>query len=312
MESFLTFWIHGWMPVQLLAVLVFTFLIFVITNHYLKGIGKGVSPFWQAVLVWLIAFWIFKYLIFPPLPSSILIQYMALVTIVIFLLISTTEASWKAFKRPITAVLVAETPKHKIVRAVFFMAVPVLISIATYHLTSDIAVQKQEEPIELRVYHSAPPQSIIVHGQPFILQTEQNPFRVDDQGNYTETIQQQYINGNPWDPNPPLFLQYVREGGEIFFRNCHFCHGANLDARGMFAFAFNPIPVNLTDPGAIAQLQESYVFWRVAKGGPGLSRDAFPWASAMPPWEQHLTTEEIWKVILFEYWHTGYDPNTWD
>ena len=27
----------------------------------------------------------------------------------------------------------------------------------------------------------------------------------------------------------------------------------------------------------------------------------------MPPWEQHLTTDEIWKVILFE-WHTGYYP----
>jgi hypothetical protein len=54
------------------------------------------------------------------------------------------------------------------------------------------------------------------------------------------------------------------------------------------------------------------VFWRVSKGGIGLPREAFPWASVMPPWEQHLTTDEIWKVILFEYWHTGYYPRTWD
>ncbi|HHZ83629.1 MAG TPA: cytochrome c, partial [Nitrospirales bacterium] len=73
----------------------------------------------------------------------------------------------------------------------------------------------------------------------------------------------------------------------------------------------NPIPANFTDPGTLAQLQETFVFWRVAKGGPGLPREGFPWASAMPPWEQHLTTEEIWKVILFEYWHTKYPPRTW-
>jgi hypothetical protein len=32
----------------------------------------------------------------------------------------------------------------------------------------------------------------------------------------------------------------------------------------------------------------------------------------MPPREQHLTVDEIWKVILFENWHTGYYPRTRD
>ena len=104
----------------------------------------------------------------------------------------------------------------------------------------------------------------------------------------------------------------MREGGEIFFQNCHFCHGDNLNGRGLWAFAFNPIPANFTDAGTIAQLQETFVFWRVAKGGIGLPGEGFPWASVMPPWEQHLTVDEIWKVIMFEYWHTGYYPRTWD
>jgi len=108
------------------------------------------------------------------------------------------------------------------------------------------------------------------------------------------------------------YLKNVREGGEIFFQNCHFCHGDNLNGRGLHAFAFNPIPANFTDPGTIAQLQETFIFWRVSKGGIGLPREGFPWASVMPPWEQHLTTDEIWKVVLFEYWHTGYYPRTWD
>jgi hypothetical protein len=107
-------------------------------------------------------------------------------------------------------------------------------------------------------------------------------------------------------------MKNVRDGGAIFFQNCHFCHGDNLNGRGMFAFAFVPIPANFSDPGTIAQLQETFVFWRISKGGPGLPREGAPWASAMPPWEEHLTTDEIWKVNMFEYWHTEFFPRTWD
>ncbi len=169
-----------------------------------------------------------------------------------------------------------------------------------------------DEPIELRTVHPAPPASTKVHGKTFVLQTASSPYRVDDEGKYSDVVQKKYADGNPWDEKAPPYLQYVREGGQIFFQNCHFCHGDNLNGRGMFAFAFNPIPANFTDAGTIAQLQETFVFWRVSKGGIGLPREGFPWASVMPPWEQHLTTDEIWKVILFEYWHTGYYPRTWD
>src|SRR2546428_429525 len=175
-----------------------------------------------------------------------------------------------------------------------------------------IKVNKLAQPTELRTVHPAPPASTKVHGKTFVLQTASNPYRVDDSGKYSDKVQNDYKDGNPWDEKAPQFLQYVREGGQIFFQNCHFCHGDNLNGRGMFAFAFNPIPANFTDAGTIAQLQETFVFWRVSKGGIGLPREGFPWASVMPPWEQHLTIDEIWKVILFEYWHTGYYPRTWD
>jgi hypothetical protein len=156
-----------------------------------------------------------------------------------------------------------------------------------------------------------------------VLQTSQNPYRVNPEGKYDQEYTNANIveqgmgrlmkpNANPWDEKSTGYLKYVREGGEIFFQNCHFCHGDNLNGRGLHAFAFNPIPANFTDPGTIAQLQETFIFWRVAKGGIGLPNEGFPWASVMPPWEQHLTVDEIWKVILFEYWHTGYYPRTWD
>ena len=155
------------------------------------------------------------------------------------------------------------------------------------------------------------------------MQTTQNPYRVNPEGKYDQEYSNANIveqgmgrlmkpNANPWDKDAQGYLKYVREGGEIFYQNCHFCHGDNLNGRGLHAFAFNPIPANFTDPGTIAQLQETFIFWRVSKGGIGLPNEGFPWASVMPPWEQHLTVDEIWKVVLFEYWHTGYYPRTWD
>jgi hypothetical protein len=234
------------MPIQFILFLVLTMAGFVIGNYFLRKAGKPVPMFAQAILVWFAAYSIFKFVMYPPIPVSLLYTFMGLITIVLFIFVSSTEASWTEFKRPIVNTLMAETPVYKSIRTVSLVALPALIGYTTY---ANLA---------------------------------------------------------------PKFLQYAREGGAIFFQNCHFCHGDNLNGRGMFAFAFNPIPANFADPGTIAQLQETFVFWRVSKGGPGLPREGFPWASAMPPWEQHLTTDEIWKVIMFEYWHTNFYPRTWD
>ena len=80
----------------------------------------------------------------------------------------------------------------------------------------------------------------------------------------------------------------------------------------MFANAFNPTPADFRDPGTIAMLQESFVFWRVSKGGQGLPAVSAPWSSAMPAWEEMLTEEEIWQVILFMYEATDQVPRTWE
>jgi mono/diheme cytochrome c family protein len=50
------------------------------------------------------------------------------------------------------------------------------------------------------------------------------------------------------------------------------------------------------------------VFWRIAKGGVGLPNEGAPWNSAMPAWEDYLTEEEIWSVIIFLYEQTGWHP----
>jgi len=77
---------------------------------------------------------------------------------------------------------------------------------------------------------------------------------------------------------------------------------------GIFAHGLDPIPANFQDATTIAMLQEGYLFWRIAKGGPGLPDESTPWLSAMPAWELFLTEDEIWDVILFLYDYTGHRP----
>ena len=58
-------------------------------------------------------------------------------------------------------------------------------------------------------------------------------------------------------------------------------------------------------------LQESFVFWRVSKGGPGMPGSGHPWNTAMPAWEKMLTEDELWKAILWIYDYTDQSPRTW-
>ena len=111
--------------------------------------------------------------------------------------------------------------------------------------------------------------------------------------------------------DPEQFKELVKEGGAIYIKNCQFCHGDKLDGQGPYAPALNPLPLNFQDVGTIAQLQESYLFWRIATGGPGLPKEATPWISSMPIWQDFLTEDEIWKVILFLYDYTGQSPRSW-
>lgn len=311
--------VEGYMPMQVLAELAFCVAVFTCLSYLLAKSGLAMPRFWQGVLFWTFIVLYLKFRIYPPIPFSVRALYGTVALVAVFLWMSASEEDWRKFRQPILNVLDAQTPTHRWLRTFYLIAIP----IGLWGFAYNSFLPSLDEPIELRTVHPAPPASTKVHGKTFVLQTSSNPYRVNSEGKYDQEYSNAQIteqsmgrlmkpDANPWDPKAEGYLKYVREGGEIFFQNCHFCHGDNLNGRGLHAFAFNPIPANFTDPGTIAQLQETFIFWRVAKGGIGLPREAFPWASVMPPWEQHLTTDEIWKVVLFEYWHTGYYPRTWD
>lgn len=252
----------------------------------------------NGLAVWLLGLYFYTAILYPPIPWTLLITYMMLWTIGTFLYISQDPETFAEFRKPIVKTIVGD---YKIARIVVFIAMPILVAAATYKsLEPSFA-----EPVELRTVHPAPPATTKVHGKSYTLEGLQNPFRTDEQDNYKDSF--------PFlDADKQEYMKAVTEGGTIFFQNCHYCHGDQLNGQGMFSHVFNPTPANFVDPGTIAMLRESFLFWRVAKGGPGLPNESTPWSSAMPPWEEHLKTDEIWKVILFEYWYTGWHPRTFD
>ena len=253
---------------------------------------------WVAGVVWFTGFYFYEFVLRPHVPWTLQITYMMLWTIGTFLFVSQDAQTFKNFRAPFVKVVIGE---YKFTRILVFSLMPLLVGFATYKSL----IPKFAEPVELRTVHPAPPNSTKVHGKTYALEEVQNPFRIDEQDNYKDSF--------PFlDADKQEYMKYVTEGGTVFFQNCHYCHGDQLNGLGMFSHVFNPTPANFVDPGTIAMLQESFLFWRVSKGGPGLPNESTPWSSAMPPWEEHLTTDQIWKVILFEYWYTGWHPRTFE
>jgi mono/diheme cytochrome c family protein len=242
------------------------------------------SRFVQAVLVLVIAFVILRVGIQPPAPWSVLTLYMSIILLAVLVFVSADSDSWREFVRPIRSTLV--NPDRRYLRLGLLIALPLLLGYYAYTQ----AAAKPQAPPELRAVHPAPPSSIQFRGKEIQVTGLDNPLRKDQAS----------------------FKKHAVAGGDIYIRNCVYCHGDNLDGKGHFAFGFDPPPANFQDPGTIAMLQEAYLFWRIAKGGPGLPKESTPWNSVMPAWEDRLTEEQIWQVIMYLYDATGQQPRRWE
>lgn len=249
-------------------------------------------PFWQAVALLVGSYLLFEFgieylprLFFAksaPIPNSILVQFMLTALVGILIFVSDSEERWKLFKQPIHATLVDADKKW--IRVALMVLAPLTVGFVTYQrVRPSLGAGAQ-----LRSIHPAPPGTITFRGKTITLAGLENPLR--SQGD---------------------LAAHVAEGRRVYYQNCVFCHGDRFDGQGDYAHAFNPAPLSFADNGTIAQLTESYVFWRIAKGGRGLPREGTPWNSAMPAWEDFLTEDEIWAVVIFLYEHTGWHPRTW-
>jgi mono/diheme cytochrome c family protein len=231
---------------------------------------------------------VFARILGQPIPASLMTMYMFFVIVGTFMVFTFTEEGAAELVAPIKALV--EDPSKKLARNVVFAIVPLVAAGFTFYQ----ATPRFEAPLELRAIHPAPPDSVQLYGKRFDLLTLENPYRRYEK------------------EDPEQFRELVAEGATVYVENCHFCHGDKLDGQGPYAQGLNPAPLNFQDIGTIAQLQEGFVFWRIATGGPGLPDEAAPWISAMPVWQDFLTEDEIWKVILFLYDYTGHRPRSWE
>ena len=242
------------------------------------------SRFFQAVAILVLAIVVLRFGIRPPAPWSVLTLYMSIVLLAVLVFVSSDSDSWREFVRPIRVTLVS--PDRRRARLGLLIALPLLFGYYAYTQ----AAAKPQAPPELRAVHPAPPGSIQYRGKEIEITGLDNPLRKDQTS----------------------FKKHVAAGAELYVRNCVYCHGDNLDGKGHFAYGFNPPPANFQDPGTIAMLQEAYLFWRITKGGPGLPKESTPWNSVMPAWEDRLTEEQIWQVIMYLYDATGQQPRRWE
>lgn len=245
-------------------------------------------PLFLSVLTVGIIYVVFAYLIFPPLPKSLLIQYMVICVVGVLLVATFDNKTAAAFAQPITALL--GDPRLRLARG--FALIVVMLGGAA--ITYTFVKPSGEAPLELRTVHPAPPSTLRIYGESFDLLKLENPVRAE----FPEGTEE--------------YTDAVGEGAELYFANCIYCHGDRLDGKGHFGEVFSPRPANFQDVGTIAQLQESYLFWRITTGGPGLPREGTPWASAMPVWHEMLDEDEVWKIITFLYDYTGHVPRSWE
>jgi cbb3-type cytochrome oxidase cytochrome c subunit len=92
------------------------------------------------------------------------------------------------------------------------------------------------------------------------------------------------------NPMPPT-TRSLLHGKQVFTTNCIGCHGMNGDGKGPAAyFVNNPAPRNLRDSSQQLQFSDGEMYDAILFGIDG---------TAMPPWGDFLTVNDIWDVTNF-------------
>jgi hypothetical protein len=241
------------------------------------------------LLLWAGAWWVGIYVLLrfgftAPIPASVVSLYMAIVSIAILAYVSSSEERRTEVSGPLVRFMTEKRYTALLVATV--VALPALAAANVYVRMS----APLEPPFFPRTVHPASPPSVTVHEKRIDLDAGENPFLPLERS------------------NPAEYRRHVDNGRKVYYQNCVFCHGDTMAGNGMFAHGLDPIPTNFTDQGAIAMLRDTFLLWRISKGGPGLPEEGGPWDTAMPAWEKFLTEEEMWEAILFLYDFTGQRP----
>ena len=239
------------------------------------------------LLAWVGAWWIGIYLIVrfgftAPIPSSVISIYMGIISVALLAYVSSSQQRRDDVSRPLLRLMTEK--RYTALLAATVVAIPALAAANVYVQMS----APLQPPLFSRTIHPASPTDITVHDKKIDLDKGADPYWALEKS------------------NPEEFRKHVENGRQVYYRNCVFCHGDNLAGTGMFVHGLDPVPTNL--PETIPLLRDTFLFWRISKGGPGLPEEGGPWDTAMPAWEKFLTEDQIWDAILFLYDHTGTRP----
>ena len=248
----------------------------------------GILRYMRApLLLWAFAWWggiyvLLRFGFIAPIPSSVISIYMGIVSIAILAYVSSSQQRREDVSGPLVRFMTEK--RYTLPLAATVIAIPALAA-ANVYVQMSAPIQP---PLFSRTIHPASPTEITVHDKRIDLDKGEDPYWALEKS------------------NPDEFRKHVENGRQVYYRNCVFCHGDNLAGTGMFIHGLDPIPTNL--PETIPLLRDTFLFWRISKGGPGLPEEGGPWDTAMPAWEKFLTEDQIWDVILFLYDHTGTRP----
>jgi mono/diheme cytochrome c family protein len=237
--------------------------------------GKTVPSAVVAVAVIIGSYILMRYVAQPPLPSNLTNFFMMFVLAGVVIHITLDDGRIEEFVDFIS--FTSEQPlQWQIFRIAILVLFPVFVA---YNVYSQERVT-YSPPGELFQPHVTPPQWTVDYKVPVWAE-----------------------NPAAWDP------KNIEEGRKLYEDNCLPCHGKDADGKGPLASAirYPAAPTNFKEPGTIAQLPLTYVYWRVRDGGM-LDKQ---FNSAMPGWGEELEEDELWKVIMYTYHKAGVKPRTW-
>lgn len=237
-----------------------------------KGIPSGVV----ALAILIGSYILMRFVIQPPLPSNLTNFFMIFIIAGVVIYITLEDERIREFLD-----FISLSSRQPLVWDLFRKAVLLLIPVfVAYNVYAKEKVT-YAPPAELFQPHVTPPQWVVGLKVP------------------------------EWAERPEKWGQKeIEEGKKIYEDNCLPCHGQEADGRGPVAHAirYPAAPTNFKEPGTIAQLPLSYVYWRVRDGGM-LDKQ---FNSAMPGWGAELEEDELWKVIMYMYHKAGVKPRTWE
>jgi mono/diheme cytochrome c family protein len=257
-----------------------------------RGIFKRLSVFWTTILTFLVVYFLLAvgipYLSMLlagrdeplPVPGTLMAIYLALTAVGLLVYLAFDENRLKEFWAPVQSFLrgpQTAQPARRLDSALRWAVLAAVPLLAGWVMYSSVA-PSSKPPTALRTQHPT---------IPFAYEKLTNPYR---------------------NPDGSVDPAVIEEGRLLYQVNCRPCHGTPAAGDGPMAYGFRLRPANFRSEDTIVTVIESYAFWRVKEGGPGLPNEGSPWDSAMPAWEGELTDDEIWKIVAAEYHMAGVSP----